>query len=236
MVTSKKFGLVSLIFSAAFMISCGHGLPMRDTRPEEAKHDGYFVDSTRAENRGGLLNYVPMRCSNGGWGHPTPCTSKAAAAAPAAPVAVAQVSDEDGDGVADHLDQCKGTARGVSVNAFGCVEGSKTEIKLQVQFKSGSAEVAKASAADLDRIATVMKKDEDVKIRVEGHTDSIGNGDTNQKLSEARANAVKELLIQRGVKADQLTSQGYGSSRPVADNKTAPGRQQNRRVVAVLVE
>jgi len=82
----------------------------------------------------------------------------------------------------------------------------------------------------LDTAADVLKSRPEVKVQVEGHTCSIGTDAYNQKLSERRAKSVRDYLIKKGVKADNLTPVGYGESRPMADNKTRSGRQMNRRV------
>jgi outer membrane protein OmpA-like peptidoglycan-associated protein len=73
-----------------------------------------------------------------------------------------------------------------------------------------------------------------LKLQVEGHTDSIGSDDYNQQLSEARAEAVRQYLIQQGIAAPQITARGMGKTEPIATNDTPEGRQQNRRVELVL--
>src|SRR5262249_35582083 len=73
-----------------------------------------------------------------------------------------------------------------------------------------------------------------LRIEVEGHTDSVGGDEYNQKLSENRANAVREFLVGEGLKPEGITSQGFGKTKPVADNNTAAGRQRNRRVELVV--
>ena len=67
-------------------------------------------------------------------------------------------------------------------------------------------------------------------IEVEGHTDNVGKAEVNKKLSQKRADAVKDYLIKKGIEADRLSAIGYGSEQPIADNKTKEGRAQNRRV------
>ena len=73
-----------------------------------------------------------------------------------------------------------------------------------------------------------------LKLQVEGYTDSVGGDDYNQKLSENRAGAVKDFLVGQGVTMDNISAAGYGKADPVADNGTAPGRAQNRRVQLVV--
>jgi OOP family OmpA-OmpF porin len=140
--------------------------------------------------------------------------------------------DSDGDGVVDSQDQCPGTPAGVKVDAVGC----PPEIVLErVFFKFDSAELTDDSIAVLDENiargqAAGLLKNPAVRIEVAGHTDSVGNDAYNQRLSERRANTVRDFLISRGVPADRLTAVGYGETEPKADNSTAEGRAQNRRV------
>jgi outer membrane protein OmpA-like peptidoglycan-associated protein len=102
--------------------------------------------------------------------------------------------------------------------------------KGDVTFDTNSAEVRPGLFAEIDRVAAVLNRYPETVIRVEGHTDSRGSEDYNMKLSERRANAVKNLLIQRGVAATRLEVVGFGKTMPVVGNETEAGRQKNRRV------
>lgn len=102
--------------------------------------------------------------------------------------------------------------------------------KGDVTFGTNSADVLPGLFAEIDRIAAVLNKYTETVILVEGHTDSRGTGDYNMKLSERRANAVKNLLIQRGVAASRIEVVGFGKTMPVASTETEAGRQKNRRV------
>jgi outer membrane protein OmpA-like peptidoglycan-associated protein len=102
--------------------------------------------------------------------------------------------------------------------------------KSDLVFDSGSAGVKDASTADLQQVAKVMNDYPQTRILVAGHTDSIGSNESNQRLSERRANAVKNLLVNNGVSGDRIGAKGYGKTQPIAGNDTATGRQQNRRV------
>lgn len=100
-----------------------------------------------------------------------------------------------------------------------------------ITFKSGSADLLAVSNPTLDKVAQIIKKYPDLKVRIEGHTDNVGSDDYNQQLSQERADAVKNYLVnQAGVPAGQVTSVGMGKGGPVADNSTLEGRAQNRRV------
>jgi outer membrane protein OmpA-like peptidoglycan-associated protein len=107
----------------------------------------------------------------------------------------------------------------------------KRVIVLQgTQFAFDSAELTPEARGILDENAAVLERETDVKVRVEGHTDSIGTEAYNQKLSERRAKAIEEFLISKGVSADRLEIVGYGPSNPIAPNDTKEGRAMNRRV------
>lgn len=111
-------------------------------------------------------------------------------------------------------------------------EGNLLAITLKgdVTFDTNSSVVRPGLYNEIDRIAQVMVQYPETQILVQGFTDSTGDAAYNQTLSERRAEAVKNLLIQRGVSPYRITSVGYGESQPVATNATPEGRQMNRRV------
>jgi len=100
-----------------------------------------------------------------------------------------------------------------------------------ITFATGSAELTSAARATLDDVAAVLRKHPDWKLTVQGHTDNIGGEKSNQDLSERRARAVKDALVQsRGIPATALDTRGFGLTRPVDTNDTIEGRARNRRV------
>ncbi len=99
----------------------------------------------------------------------------------------------------------------------------------QIEFAPGSAKIDPKSGALLDRLAHQIKSCPG-KIRIEGYTDTVGRGRVNQRLSEARAAAVRGALIARGVAGERLSAKGYGARRAIADNTTEAGRARNRRI------
>ena len=151
------------------------------------------------------------------------------------------VTDRDGDGVTDDVDQCpdvpgkppKGCPRRVLV-----VKTDKAiEIKKQIRFETGKARIrGRVSFEILDQVASVLKSNPDIKVVIEGHTDSRGSAAYNLRLSDARANAVRDALIERGIDPSRLEAIGYGESRPIASNKTRRGRAANRRVEFHIVQ
>ncbi|HLW32879.1 MAG TPA: OmpA family protein [Aequorivita sp.] len=142
--------------------------------------------------------------------------------------------DRDGDGVPDHLDECPDVPGTIANN--GCPEVTVEVIKQlndfskTILFDLGKSTIRKESYAVLQSIADIMKEYPKAKFEIEGHTDSTGSLQLNERLSKARAASVKDYLTTIGMEASRLTSEGYGPSRPIATNKTAAGRQQNRRV------
>lgn len=108
-------------------------------------------------------------------------------------------------------------------------------VELDVKFDFDKSVVKEDSMADIQSLADFMKQYPQTSTVVEGHTDSVGSDAYNQGLSERRANAVRDVLVnQYGVEGDRVSSVGYGESRPVADNETDEGRAVNRRVEAAV--
>ncbi len=106
-----------------------------------------------------------------------------------------------------------------------------------ISFETGSAQLVPESQALLDDVAALLVRNSEILLlRIEGHTDSIGDAQMNLELSEDRAKSVRQHLIDAGVEADRLQAVGFGESQPVADNSTAEGRAENRRVEFNVVE
>jgi outer membrane protein OmpA-like peptidoglycan-associated protein len=101
-------------------------------------------------------------------------------------------------------------------------------------FATGNAQIKSGATANLDRLGDFLNEYPNRTASIEGFTDSMGSEDSNQALSERRADSVKRYLVERGVQSQRLSSTGRGESAPVADNETTAGRQQNRRVEVVI--
>ena len=142
--------------------------------------------------------------------------------------------DTDGDTVPDNLDKCVNTP-GPATN-YGCPEVKKeTKERLEfamkaVQFETGKSVLKQQSFKVLDEIVDIMGQYPDYKLNIGGHTDDVGAKEKNLALSTERAKVCYDYLVYRGVKEERIRSNGYGESRPIASNKTAEGREKNRRV------
>ncbi len=144
--------------------------------------------------------------------------------------------DGDGDGIADKDDKCP-TVGGV-VGPDGCakpVPAAATEVFTRalrgINYRSGSSEITRQSYAILDEVAEVLTDYPGLMVTIEGHTDSQGNDERNMTLSSERATAVLNYLVGKGISASRLKAVGFGELMPIADNNTAAGRAENRRVV-----
>ena len=102
--------------------------------------------------------------------------------------------------------------------------------KADMMFDSGSAAIKPGAKNEIERTAKVLTQYPETIIIVRGHTDSVGSEESNQRLSEKRAESVKNILSSQGVSAERILTIGYGEMEPVANNGTAAGRQANRRV------
>jgi outer membrane protein OmpA-like peptidoglycan-associated protein len=155
--------------------------------------------------------------------------------------------DSDGDGVWDGIDRCPGTPAGAKVDASGCpieVTEKETElldtgmIRLQgVNFETAKADLLPESFPILDQVGPILVKWPQLQIEIGGHCDSRGSDAYNLTLSDARAASVRTYLTTKftGIDAGQLTSKGYGESKPVAPNTNALNMAKNRRVEFVVL-
>jgi outer membrane protein OmpA-like peptidoglycan-associated protein len=110
------------------------------------------------------------------------------------------------------------------------VEVGKAIVLEGVVFKTGSAEITPVSEEILTKAYNTLEQNPDIEVEIQGHTDNTGKRATNMKLSQARADAVKAYLVGKGIDGKRIATKGFGPDKPIATNKTAAGRQQNRRI------
>ncbi|HEX8562284.1 MAG TPA: OmpA family protein [Flavobacterium sp.] len=148
--------------------------------------------------------------------------------------------DTDGDGVLDKDDRCP-SVKGTAANR-GCPEITEEQIKKlneyakTILFNSGKSTFKEQTYPVLQSIASILKEYPTARFMIEGHTDSDGSNALNQTLSENRAAAVVNYLVENGIERSRLNSSGFGETKPIATNKTAAGKAQNRRVEVKLIK
>ena len=143
-------------------------------------------------------------------------------------------ADTDGDGVLDKDDRCPLTP-GDPTN-FGCPILAKEEVEVlrtafeNLEFETAKAVIRASSFPSLNELASVMEKKPEYKLRIAGHTDSVGQDEYNMNLSKERAQSVAKYLQGKGIAPSRFVVEWFGETKPIADNNTAEGRQKNRRV------
>lgn len=156
-------------------------------------------------------------------------------------------ADTDGDGVLDINDKCPNTPAGTKVDGSGCplapavtkvyvTEDDKRVVREAIrnlEFETGKATIVARSYPSLDRVANILIN-KNFSLKLAGHTDNVGSDNANLKLSKDRAEAVKAYLVSKGANESRVEATGYGETQPIATNKTAAGRQKNRRVEFTL--
>jgi outer membrane protein OmpA-like peptidoglycan-associated protein len=169
--------------------------------------------------------------------------------------------DDDNDGVLNSVDECPTTPAGVSVDAKGCtldddndgvintddkcpntpagakvdMQGCMLAVNLHINFKHDSYEVDSQSDRNIQNFVDFLKASPIYDAQIIGYTDSLGKASYNKKLSQRRADAVKAIIVKKGVSADRISTVGMGEDNPVATNSTKAGRAQNRRIEAKLI-
>lgn len=146
--------------------------------------------------------------------------------------------DSDRDGVADAADQCPATPAGTLVDGKGCPVTDGFVLR-NVNFELDSATLTESSKTVLDSVAATLNSpaNQAINVQIGGHTDVVGTEEYNVMLSQRRADAVREYMTSKGVSAERMRAQGFGTSQPVASNDSEEGRAQNRRVeFKIIVE
>ncbi len=161
------------------------------------------------------------------------------------------MGDDDSDGVANKFDKCPGTLPNTQVDGSGCplkIPAPVTEKVIiteedrrvvgeaikNLEFDLGKATIKEKSNETLNRVANLLIQ-KNFSLKLAGHTDNSGSMALNLKLSKDRAEAIKKYLVSQGANASRIEATGYGPNQPIASNKTAQGRQKNRRVEFTLL-
>lgn len=155
--------------------------------------------------------------------------------------------DNDGDGIPDNEDKCPNKAENFNgyMDEDGCPEQSKESEALRrgealvlpdVTFESGKAVLSLNAKKVLDRVFESLKTNSDIEVEIRGFTDSVGSAGGNLRLSQRRAEAVKDYLVDRGIAFGRLRAIGYGEANPIASNGSSEGRAKNRRIEFVPIE
>lgn len=202
-----------------------NGCPIRD-----ADGDGVEDDADACPNQPGPqgLSGCPDKDGDGVIDREDRCPDIAGA------LKMAGCPDTDGDGLANPDDRCPNTAGPLSNR--GCPEIKEEDKEVlnfamkNVQFETGKATLRQESYQILGQVLDVLNRYPDYLLRVSGHTDDVGSAASNQALSENRAKACYDYLASQGVAPARMSYIGYGEARPIANNKYASGREQNRRV------
>lgn len=145
--------------------------------------------------------------------------------------------DSDNDGVPDGLDDCPGTTAGTKIDKFGCPDLAFMRVPtvLNIKYRANSFEIDPYSKRTLDSIGLILRQATTVNLQILGYTDNNGTVSNNKKLSQKRANRVRDYLVSIGIDSNRMTTSGKGAVSFVASNKTESGRQQNRRVELVFL-
>ncbi|PNU20729.1 hypothetical protein C2E25_05790 [Geothermobacter hydrogeniphilus] len=154
--------------------------------------------------------------------------------------------DGDGDGVPDGTDRCPGTVVDSNVDDRGCPPASETavsarkelpQLELQVLFRTGESVLQEGSEREFERGVAFIRHHPHRRVIIEGHTDSVGPAAYNRRLSQRRAEVVRQALVDRlGASAPPMEVVGVGEDHPPAANSTQQGRARNRRVVIRIAE
>lgn len=148
---------------------------------------------------------------------------------------IATVKDSDNDGVNDNLDKCPNTPANTKVDSDGCPVPECKSATLHLEFDTNKAEIKPSHHSELKFVVDKLLSFPKATTVIEGHTDSKGSDSANLKLSQRRADAVRNFIIKEyGIDASRIKAKGYGESKPVSTNATEEGRRNNRRVDAIF--
>jgi OOP family OmpA-OmpF porin len=148
------------------------------------------------------------------------------------------IPDKDGDGILDPNDRCEDEPEvfnGID-DTDGCPDELPEEVKKfegvlkGIYFDTGKSTIRSKSKPVLQKVVDLLEKYPELRVEISGHTDSVGSAEDNVALSQARADAVKAWLVEKGIEESRVSTRGAGPNEPIADNKSKKGRAKNRRI------
>lgn len=230
-----KLSLASFLTATMLFTSCQTSRPAADTSAGTTTET--TTETTTAEKpgmkkttKGGIIGGASGAVIGGVIGNRMGNTAAGAIIGAAVGGATGAVIGRRMDKQAEELEKSMENA---NVERVG--EAIRVNFDSGILFKVNSAELSPSAKKDIDKLAETLQKYEGTNIIIEGHTDNTGSRELNQGLSERRAQAVATYARSRGVDASRMQSKGYAFDQPIADNTTAEGRQQNRRVEVIIV-
>jgi len=210
-----------------FFLDAGAGAKVALSKNWTLKLEAIYMAKLATHNAGNidsnLMTLVGLTYAFGG------VKPKVAPVVPAV-VAPVVVVDDDKDGVLNSQDICPNTIVGKTVNSDGCPRA----VQLHINFDYKSFRISDDSMPEIDAYVKFLRTYTNYSANIVGYTDDIGSRGYNQRLSQKRANAVKQLLERKGVNPRQLHAEGRGKLNPIAENSTPEGRAANRRIEAEL--
>lgn len=213
-------------------IGAGIGYNITDNLKVQAKYRRYEnLDEDKWKTLDMESNYWGLELSYRFGSHSKPM-------APIAPVVAVIVTDSDNDGINDDMDQCPNTPPTHKVDANGCTlyQETRDNFEIEAKFDNNSATVKKASYGDIKKLAEFMNKHPNAEVIIAGHASNMGAPDYNLDLSERRAIAVADVLINKfGVAPGKVSSKGYGITQLLIQGNSAEANQANRRIEANVI-
>jgi outer membrane protein OmpA-like peptidoglycan-associated protein len=207
--------------------------------PTDSDGDGVFdgIDKCEDTPSGWPVDAQGCPLDDDGDGVPNPVDKEADTPAGAVVDENGMGIDSDNDGVYDGVDKCPDTYMGIPVDKDGCplIKPIEPKIVLHPAYPSGSAVLDDETKVFLDDLAGRLIAYKTVRIEIRGYTDSWGTPEGNKWVSQRRADVIKKYLVAKGVEEERIETKGYGATEFIADNKTAEGRAENRRIEIVTI-
>lgn len=231
----EKLGVSDFNHLGESLVTHGHEQPQEARREAvQPKHDKH------EKKRGGFGKWFwPLLIALAALYALNMCAKKEKVDEPTGGVVIEEEEVITGDTPATTAPDTSAAAPDFSGSLRKYIEGAQLdpnrEFPLTIEFAKDSSQVVGTSVPDVDALASIMQEFPTLTIAIEGHTSSEGDETHNQQLSQQRADAVREMLVSKGIDGGRVTATGKGSADPVADNNTEEGREHNRRIAVTVV-